>query len=109
MEIRKIKGKLFDDDEMILIKTDGEEAFKLKDLSLLINLMTINEIKRSIALYGNDRPIYFEKAVNLAMELGKKGIDLTLPGNEQTLFNFCKANKLRFKQVKQTKLMEYGI
>ena len=109
MKIIKKSGRKCKGDNVFYIKSDGEEAFSLDKLFVLINQLSLNEY--NIYIQGGwdkrGKDFLFEVAINEAVELGKGGIDLLDIKNDSIAEDFCKRNHLVYTKWKQTKLEVY--
>ena len=97
---------LWKGDKIFFIKSDGEEAFAMDKLLILINQLALNEyngfIKKGLA--DKEMPFFFEDAVKEIISFGKKSIDLLDEKNDSFVEEFCKKYGLNYTKWKQTKL-----
>jgi len=112
MKIKQKDGSMFEGDKIIQIETKGVETFPWNDLFFVINLGTINEVKRCKAKYSfniteSGYPLFFQKAVDEVMEFGKMGIDLTLDENVKHLESFCKKYQIKFNDMNQRRIEDF--
>lgn len=80
MEIKKIKGKHSEDDEIILLTTKKDEPIYLSDVFELVYQFSLNELHRiRFSRVREDivlglRPFLFENEVQNAIEKAKKEV-----------------------------------
>ena len=106
MKIIKKKGNKWKEDYVFFINSNGEEAFAMDKLLLLVNQLALNEFNgfREKGYEEKEYPFFFEDAVEEVIKLGKEGINLLDNANEPIVKQLCEKYRLPFTKWKQTTL-----
>ena len=109
MKITIKKGRQFDGDRLISIKTKEEECFNLARWYLLTNQLSFNEANKYERALSAGNRLWFADATNEMIEYGKQGIDFLDKKNEDLLSKFCETWKISFDLIKQTLLNDFEV
>jgi len=107
MKIIIKKGRQFDGDRLISIKTKEEECFNLARWYLLTNQLSFNEANKYERALQSGNRLWFQDATQEMIEYGKQGVDFLDKKNEDLLEKFCDKWKINFDLIKQTILNDF--